>query len=56
VCVIYNDKKKWRRGITSDTIQFGLEYFKEKGKVEHIKTNDISWFKSQYEAMQDKLL
>ena len=42
------DKNKWQRKISSNTIQFGLEYFKEQKIVSDVKTNDIEWFKKQY--------
>ena len=47
-CVIHkNDGRKWRQGITKNTIQFGLE--KYKGYLfDDILTNDIDWFKKQY--------
>jgi hypothetical protein len=56
ICIIYSDGNKWKRGVCSNTIQFGLEYFKEQGLVKDIKTNDIEWFKSQYVRIKDNLL
>jgi hypothetical protein len=56
VGIVYNDENKWKRGICSNTIQFGLEYFKERGLVKDIKTNDIKWFKRQYNRIKENLL
>jgi len=56
VGIVYNDKSKWKRGICSNTIQFGLEYFKEQGLIKDVKTNDIDWFKKLYERKNNNFL
>ena len=55
VAIVYNDKPKWRNGICSNTIQFGLEYFKEQNIIKDVKTNDIEWFKKKYLQIKDKV-
>ncbi len=52
VGIVYNDQPKWKRGICSNTIQFGLEYFKEQKLIKDVKTNDIEWFKKKYKTMK----
>ena len=56
VGIVYNDKPKWRRRICSNTIQFGLEYFKEQNMIKDVKTNDIEWFKKKYLSIKDKVI
>jgi len=56
VCIVYSDKDKWKRKICSNTIQFGLEYFKERGIVFDVRTNDIEWFKKKYLSLKTRLL
>ena len=55
VGIVYNDKPKWRRGICSNTIQFGLEYFKEQNLIKDVKTNDIDWIKKEYLKIKNKI-
>jgi len=55
VAVVYNDRPKWKRKICSNTIQFGLEYFKEQNIIKDVKTNDIEWFKKKYFQIKDKI-
>jgi len=55
VAIVYNDKPKWKRGICANTIQFGLEYFKEQNIIKDVKTNDIEWFKKEYLRIKDKV-
>ncbi len=47
-CVAYkNTNARWRRGIAKNTIQFGLEEFKET-YFDEIYTNDINFFINEY--------
>jgi len=47
-CVAYkNTEARWRRGISKNTIQFGLEKFKEV-YYDEIYTNDIQFFTNEY--------
>ena len=55
-CVAYkNDQSKWRRGITKDVIQFGLEEYKGK-YYDEIFTNDIDYFTNEYKKKFNKEL
>lgn len=56
VGVVYNDTPKWKRRICSNTIQFGLEYFKEQNLIKEVKTNDIEWFKKKYLKIKNKII
>jgi hypothetical protein len=56
VGIVYNDKPKWRRGICSNTIQFGLEYLKEQNIIKDVKTNDIEWFKKEYFRIKNDII
>lgn len=47
-CVIYkNNSRRWQQGIAKNTIKFGLEKYKDN-LFDEIFTNDIDWFKKQY--------
>ncbi len=47
-CVAYkNTEARWRRGISKNSIQFGLEQFKNS-YYDEIYTNDIQFFTNEY--------
>lgn len=47
-CVVHkNNERRWQQGIAKNTIQFGLEKYKNV-LFDEIFTNDIDWFKNQY--------
>ncbi|MCB4763958.1 MAG: hypothetical protein LGB78_08730 [Sulfurovum sp.] len=55
-CVVYkNHPSKWRRGITKNIIQFGLEQYKGK-YFDEIYTNDISYFTNEYKKQFTRTL